>query len=638
MEDTVVSFNDVGVELSERGKIERDLEAGPTQDTTEPQRKTRTISSIIFSDDIIATTFYSVHFHDKQIEDIYREEFRLDRAVWGRFAFFCYSCLGMVLWGLSLSNNYNSSVTNTTAMLVIIPGILLLGMMIVSLSLLPVNERTLQLIWCVASTVMFAAVSVNQIVIQNSFPVSVLKHLEDVHDMNPILLFNITELGWFHTASLVFLAATIKPRFFFICVMTAGSFVTYTCGCYVMAYNLNTASILVRLLLYSVCCWFVLLFTKKFELNERRAWYLSYDLARKLRIEKDKLEKEALAKTEAERILVAYLCHEIRNPFNGVLGFAEMTVKLLEKLKGNKTATIDQVQREVSKVDAWCNNIIVSSKHIRDILDNVLDLSKLEAGTLLLSSQPIEISELVSELHLLLTPTMRTGVTFAIEVTPANLVIVGDRQRWKQLLVNLLSNAIKFTHEGEVKLQLTETEDRRLLVQVHDTGIGISDKEQSRLFQKYEQVKSNQEKGTGLGLVIAQRIATLLGSKIEIESPWSPGCRTSRSPNHESLVLLNTGNSATSTDVSRSSADGSAVEPVYVKVMDKDGCSKMRGTRFHFSVAGSIVDEADLPMQCEKNLVVEPELKDGLRFLVVDDDMLNRMIMCSKVVNSSFPH
>ena len=145
--------------------------------------------------------------------------------------------------------------------------------------------------------------------------------------------------------------------------------------------------------------------------------------------------------------------HEIRNPFNGVLGFAEMTVKLLGELKEakqtKKAANLQQIEQAVTKVDTWCSNIVISSKHIRDILDNVLDLSKLESGTLELQRMPIKVSALASEIHLLLSPTVRAGVRLSIEVTPADLVIVGDRQRWKQLLVNLLSNGIKFTHEGE---------------------------------------------------------------------------------------------------------------------------------------------------------------------------------------------
>jgi CheY-like chemotaxis protein len=295
-----------------------------------------------------------------------------------------------------------------------------------------------------------------------------------------------------------------------------------------------------------------------------------------------------------------------------------MTVKLLDKLAGVNSPTMKEVENVVSKVNAWCNNIIVSSKHIRDILDNVPDLSKLEAGTLQLSKQHIKVSELSSEIRLLLTPTMRAGVLFTIEVIPANLEIVGDRQRWKQLLANLLSNAIKFTHEGEVKLQISEGQDQSLLVQVCDTGVGIREKEQMRLFHKYEQVKSNSEteKGTGLGLVIAQRIATRMGAHIQIESPWSPQDAEIQAPNAKP-------------------GGAPLSKPVYVKVVLDDGSTKIRGTRFYFAVGGQcVVEEGSLPLKCETESVAEAALKDGLRFLVVDDDVLNRMIMCAKLRDS----
>jgi signal transduction histidine kinase len=325
--------------------------------------------------------------------------------------------------------------------------------------------------------------------------------------------------------------------------------------------------------------------------------------------------------TEILTVLLLLFCE-------GVLGFAEMTVKRLGDLrKGNKTAATTEIQNAALEVETWCNNIVVNSKHIRDILDNVLDLSKLETGTLKLCQEHMKVSELASEIHLLLSPTVRVGVLFAIEVIPADLVIVGDRQRWKQLLVNLLSNAIKFTHEGEVKLHMVMVEDQRLLVQVCDNGVGIGLKEQKSLFQKYEQAKSNSEKGTGLGLVIAQRIATLLGSKIQIESPWSASCistgntKLCNSPAAQEKLVLSTNTTKPTTNVITSATTTndrpfscSPYAEVVVEV--EDGSMKIRGTRFHLSVENCIVEESSLALECETEVVAEAKLKDGLRFLV----------------------
>jgi signal transduction histidine kinase len=113
--------------------------------------------------------------------------------------------------------------------------------------------------------------------------------------------------------------------------------------------------------------------------------------------------------------------------------------------------------------------------------DNVLDLSKLEAGTLELVHAPIKVKELCSKIHLLLRSTANEDVNFIVDVEPQDLVIMGDTQRWKQLLVNLVSNALKFTHAGRVILRIKHIEGNGtdgVSVEVCDTGVGISAQEQ----------------------------------------------------------------------------------------------------------------------------------------------------------------
>jgi signal transduction histidine kinase len=286
-----------------------------------------------------------------------------------------------------------------------------------------------------------------------------------------------------------------------------------------------------RICVYLISCVFNVYAAWALEESERKGYFLSADLERKLASEKKKLRREAEAKSKAERVLVSYLCHEIRNPFNGVLGFAELIVSALTKMNDRAKAsgvdiTTKATAYTLKQVTDWCDIIVVNSKHIRDILDNVLDLSKLEAGTLELEHTPIKVMELCAKIHLLLRSTAREGVTFVVEVEPPGLVIGGDHQRWKQLLVNLVSNALKFTHHGRVVLRIKQIhgDSDAVSVEVCDTGVGIRPQEQTMLFRKYQQIQKNTSmpdtKGTGLGLVIAQRIASLLDTCIQVESPW----------------------------------------------------------------------------------------------------------------------
>jgi signal transduction histidine kinase len=420
------------------------------------------------------------------------------------------------------------------------------------------------------------------------------------------------------------------------------------------------------MIIYSFCCFFNFYSCWSLESSDRKAYFLSKDLENKLAAESEKLRREAEAKSEAERVIVAYLCHEIRNPFNGVFGFAELIDSALARLQRNSKASgdavlakgagsgraalaqaaagrevLDSVQDALTEVREWCSNIIVNSKHIRDILDNVLDLSKLEQGTLQLEQTPILVSELGKQIHQLQRSTARKGVQFVIEVEPKGLVIEGDHQRWRQMLVNLVSNAIKFTHEGLVVLRIRQcndgTDERALQVEVCDTGVGISELEQGRMFQKYRTryqqqpliTKAGSEalpisaaeasltKGTGLGLVIAQRIANLLGTRIEIESPWCEG---------------------------RAAAGEGA------------SAQGREGTRFYFTVPQCIV-RASLnpslglpgshPERHHEGLSLSGDNSEGdgdgssggggeirlthNRFLVVDDDIMNRMTMSTKL-------
>jgi signal transduction histidine kinase len=213
--------------------------------------------------------------------------------------------------------------------------------------------------------------------------------------------------------------------------------VAFLAAAVVMRNQMRSVSIIMRICVYIMCTVFNVYAGWALEESERKGYFLSKDLERKLTSEKKKLRCEAEAKSRNERVLVSYLCHEIRNPFNGVLGFAELIVTALTKMndKGGASgvAITKATAHTLKQVTDWCDIIVVNSKHILNILDNVLDLSKLEAGTLELEHTPIKVMQLCAQIHLLLRSTAREGVTFVVEVVPPGLVIGGDHQRWKQV-------------------------------------------------------------------------------------------------------------------------------------------------------------------------------------------------------------
>jgi signal transduction histidine kinase/DNA-binding response OmpR family regulator len=214
-------------------------------------------------------------------------------------------------------------------------------------------------------------------------------------------------------------------------------------------------------------------------------------------------------RTKAE--FLATMSHEIRTPLNGIVGFAE----LLDRTR------LDARQREFS--DA----IRESSAHLLSIINDVLDYSKIEAGRVELEEKPVDVAALVESCRKSVSvAAARRGIALHFEPgagTPAALF--GDATRIRQVLLNLLSNAVKFTERGEVRLTTAaEREpDGRYAVSflVRDTGIGMTEQDQKRLFRAFTQVDPSSTRshgGTGLGLAISQRLCHLMGGDITVES------------------------------------------------------------------------------------------------------------------------
>jgi len=227
---------------------------------------------------------------------------------------------------------------------------------------------------------------------------------------------------------------------------------------------------------------------------------------------KEKAEK--LAKTKSQ--FLANMSHEIRTPMNAIIGFSEL-------------ALFDEIPTETR---TYLQDINVAANHLLTILNDILDLSKLEAGRMNIIPAPFHLNDLMTSLHNLFFIAAQAkglGLSFNIDNNIPDKLI-GDSVRLRQVLINLLGNAIKFTKQGSVTLsislqQLTTTE-ARLLFSVVDTGIGISAEQQEKLFKPFSQAEdgfSRSYEGTGLGLVISQELMQLMDTSISLVSNLNLG-------------------------------------------------------------------------------------------------------------------
>ena len=208
----------------------------------------------------------------------------------------------------------------------------------------------------------------------------------------------------------------------------------------------------------------------------------------------------------------ASMSHELRTPINAVLGYSTL---LLENIYGS----LNDKQRE------GIERTHKAAKHLLELVNDVLDLSKIEAGKIDLRLQPVSFPSLIEDLFVTVRPLAdQYGSTLEIAHTGDSIRVVSDPRRVRQILLNLLSNAIKFGRGKPIRVGLTHRDDGGVLVEVIDQGEGIGPEDQDRIFQEFVQLgKTQLTEGTGLGLPISRRLAELLRGSLTLESDLGRG-------------------------------------------------------------------------------------------------------------------
>jgi signal transduction histidine kinase len=225
---------------------------------------------------------------------------------------------------------------------------------------------------------------------------------------------------------------------------------------------------------------------------------------------------EAEAANRAKSRFLATMSHELRTPLNAIIGFSEMmNAELLGPL-GNKRY-----------VD-YAASINESGRYLLDLINDILDMSKIEAGKYELVHEPINVVKAIRlSCHMVENTVRDKGLTLTLKNSNETPVIEADRRAFMQVILNILSNAVKFTETGgTVTVTVTDAPDNRIMIEVNDTGIGIPAEKLGRIGQPFEQVSGAMARthgGTGLGLAITKKLVEMHDGELRINSVYGQG-------------------------------------------------------------------------------------------------------------------
>lgn len=235
-----------------------------------------------------------------------------------------------------------------------------------------------------------------------------------------------------------------------------------------------------------------------------------------LLVERQEAAREsALAAESANRAKTDFLSrmsHELRTPLNAILGFGQLLE--LEPRSADDQESVDQ--------------ILKAGRHLLELINEILDLSRIESGRMTLSIEPVDVSEVVAEsVHLLAPTASQRGCTLDLDLKEETILALADRQRLKQVMLNLLSNAVKYNRAGgSASVRVGYSESGGVLIEVSDTGIGIAPELLGRMFSPFDRLgqESSEVGGTGLGLALSKSLVEAMNGSIRVSS--QPGVGT----------------------------------------------------------------------------------------------------------------
>jgi len=236
-----------------------------------------------------------------------------------------------------------------------------------------------------------------------------------------------------------------------------------------------------------------------------------------MRKQKDSLKvamQKAQTANKAKSDFLANMSHELRTPLNAIIGYSEM---LIEEADDDG---LDTYSEDLSKINS-------SGEHLLTLINDILDLSKIEAGKMDLHIEEFDFANLLKQIEATARPLVdKNKNKFVIKCKTEKLKLKNDQTKLRQILFNMLSNAAKFTKKGTITLQIKPEKNDNLRFDVIDTGIGMSEEQMGKVFEEFTQAESSTSKdygGTGLGLPISKKMTEMMGGKMEVNSKEGKG-------------------------------------------------------------------------------------------------------------------
>ncbi|MDB2602231.1 ATP-binding protein [Gammaproteobacteria bacterium] len=302
------------------------------------------------------------------------------------------------------------------------------------------------------------------------------------------------------------------------------------------------------------------------------------------------LKEDAEQANEAKSRFMSRMSHELRTPLNSVLGFSELAL--------NESKLAPEQRRQLEAIHQ-------SGLHLLDLVNEILDLSRLESDTLEVTLEPVYLPDILDQCHLMTTPfaaSHKVSLT-VLPIDPNVCCVLADPLRLKQVLINLLSNAIKYNQDnGRVYVEVEAGASNTVFIRVRDTGIGFTQQETAQIFVPFERLNKSAATvdGTGIGLSISKRLVELMNGSIDVHSVEGVGSEFSIS--------------LRAAEVSASESD---------KILDAACCKPIH----HLNEA----TETDIELQPDPDLSraqsdIQPVLATNLHILVAEDNAINQLL------------